>query len=171
MDYPSNFPLPEYGSYTGGINSGNMRSQTPFPEPNQTRIFNSATTQIAMTFTMKKTFFNAWFTWVKDNGYQWFVMPVVSGHVPDYITSNSRLRFISDSSLDYQGHDWVRASITGELIPGDRSENGALKVYPNTITAGSPSAPAIDTITAGTPSAPATDTITADLYGYEFERQ
>ena len=170
MDYPSNFPLPDYGSYNGNINSGNIRTQLPFPEPNQKRVFNSATTQIAMTFTMSKSLFNTWFTLVKDNGYQWFVMPTISSYVPDYITGNSRFRFISDSSLDYLGHDWVRVSITGELIPGDTSENGANKIWLHRIIAGTPANPATDRILAGTPASPSTDRIIADLYGYEFER-
>lgn len=170
VDYPANFVLPRYDTYSGIRESGLLRSAAPTPEPNQIKTFNSAITQLNLSFAMSKTAYAEWEPWVRANAYDWFVMPVVGPHAPDYITSDSRVRFISDIGFNYAGHDWYEVNVSAELVPNDVGLNSADKVYLNFIISGTPGSPAVDIIDSGTPANPAVDIIYADLYEYEFQR-
>lgn len=166
--YPSQFVLPDYGNYIGSLNMGQIRTSMPTSNASQIEGFNSARIEISMTFSMTVDDYEAWTAWVIEFAYDWFDMPVISPHMPNYITSDSRIRFISDTALQKRGHDWISVAVTGELIQGDESLNPATATYPNWILAGTPASPSADDIDPGTPAAPSTNMIVSDLYGYEI---
>ena len=167
-DYPDIYPLPNHTAYSGSRNSGLLRSSAPSPAPNQISTFNSATTQISMTFNMTESLYDSWRGWVRANGYDWFVMPVVGPEAPDYIVSKNDVRFISDTVLSYMGDNWISVSVSAELIQNNDSLDGATPTYNDFIVAGSPALPATDIIFAGTPASPSTDIIKADLWIFDW---
>ena len=170
-EYPSTFVMPSHTSYTGAQDSGLLRSAAPFPEPNQISTYNAAVINLSLTFSMTSSDYETWAAWVRENAYDWFIMPVVSPHRPDYIVGDSRVRFISDTSYNYNGYNWVTVGVSAELVLNDESINGATPTYLDFIVSGSPALPATDVILAGTIASPATDIIVADLYAYDFVRQ
>ena len=170
-DYPDTFTAPDHSSYSGFFDAGLLRTATPFPDPSQRKVFNSGVEEINLTFSMTPTDFSAWYAWCKDNAYDFFDMNLITSRVPDYIVSKVRTRFVSDISLSYIGHDWLRTSVTAELVPGDTSQNGATRLYQDFVLAGTPASPSIDFVLAGTPDAPATDMIYGELYEFTYLRQ
>jgi hypothetical protein len=119
VDYPTNYPLPDYGSYSGTISQGLARTEVPSMRPNQNQTFNSPRTDISMTFTMKNDFLLTWLLWIRNNGYSWFRMPVISGYPPDEITEIRTVRVTSETNNVKQGDNWSSVTLAIELVPGE----------------------------------------------------
>lgn len=119
-DYPSTYPLPDGGAYSGSIRPGISRTDIPSPRPNQRNRYNAPRTEISMTFTMTNDDYQTWRTWVLANAYNWFNMPVVSHHDPDDITSTQPVRFISDINYQKRGDDWLSVTVAAEIQQGAR---------------------------------------------------
>ena len=163
--YPFELPLPDYGSYTGVVDQGLIRTSFPIAAPSQIKGFNSPTVQISLTFSMTNAQWYDWNQFITNYGYQWFTMPVVSPKNPNLITSVHRVRTISDIQYVKRGHNWVSTTIIVEMVPGDADDPLAVgeRVY-DTIVAGSPQTPSADVIVAGLPPSP--EFISASIYYY-----
>ena len=166
--YPETLPLPDYGSYSGTVDQGLVRTSFPIAAPRQLVGFNSPSVNITMTFSMHNDTWFEWSTFANTHGYDWFMMPVVSQKAPVVITSNHRVRFISDIQYQKLGDGWLSATVTAEMVPGETDDPLAPfeRVY-DWIIAGSPPTPSPDIIMAGSPPAPSPVGIKASIYKYE----
>jgi len=167
MQYPDTLPLPDHGSYAGVGDAGLVRTSLPTPAANQIETYNSERIDITMTFSMDMFTYPTWLTWILDNGYDWFEMPVISQRMPIDILSTSRVRVTSDTNLVKRGHNWISVTLGMELIPGDTPIGSPGITWPNFIYANTPTTAPADSIVAGTPTSPSADLIRAGLYDYE----
>jgi len=119
LTYPSNLPLPDYGSYIGTIDVGLVRTSVPNANAAQFINANAPTTEISMTFTGNRDLIFEWQLWALGQGYQYFWLPVVSSATPTNITSLQRCRFISNIHLQKVGDDRYSATVQAEIVPGD----------------------------------------------------
>ena len=166
-DYPTTLPLPDRGQYNGVMDYGLQRTQVPAPLPSQISAYNSPTTTISMTFSMTNDTFTEWDTWVKENGYKWFNLPLVVGNLPDIITSVQRVRIISPYEKTKRGDNWLSVSVAMETVPGDILEADTAGRAYDIIVSGSPDVPSIDIIISETVANPPADVIQGDIYFYE----
>jgi hypothetical protein len=118
LDYPAEYPLPDYGAYAGIISTGLQRSSMPAALANQVQSFNSPRTEINMSFSMDNATYISWFLWVTENAYRWFNMEVISGAQPTDILGVRQVRFMSDIAYQKRGDNWLTVNVTAELLPG-----------------------------------------------------
>lgn len=167
--YPANLPLPEYTGYTVVQSYGQARTNLPGPLKNQTTYYNAPRAVIGASWAMDDATYSTWLTWIKDNAFDWFYLPVVSPNVPVDITSTQLVRAMSPAAMTLQGYNWQRVGLTLEIQPAqDPDPLAPTPVYSDFISAGSPGVPSPDIIDAGSPGAPSPDLITASIYGYGY---
>ena len=166
--YPENLPIPDVGDYYGVIDKGLIRTAYPAAAPSQLAGFNSPTVVISMTFSMKNSQWSQFSYFAENNGFDWFVMPVVAPNAPKLITSNMRVRFISDLDYQKQGDNWLSVTVQAEMVLGDEDDpNAMLDRSYDFIVAGTPVSPSVDVMIAGSPYNPSPTAITASIYKYE----
>ena len=119
ISYPTSLPLPDTQTYSGTIDVGLLRTQVPSARAAHFINNNTPTTEISMTFKMKNDLYTFWLSWALNEGYRWFNMPVVSAGTPANITSEQRVRFISDIQLTKLGDNWLSVTVAAEIVPGD----------------------------------------------------
>ncbi len=167
--YPATFPLPDHPPYSGDLDAGLLRSNTPSAQASQIKIGNAFRPNLSLTFSMTNDQYLQWWTWVKEWGYNWFIMDTVNPHAPTDITSPRRLRFSGDLSYQKRGDNWLSITVPAELYIGDIDDPlDQVRVF-NLINGGTPTVLAPDNIDAGTPANPSNaDTIRAELYYYGY---
>lgn len=119
ISYPANYPQADFGTYSGTIDVGLVRTSVPNADASQLRNYNAPTTEISMSFSMTNDTYQTWLTWVLANAYRYFTMPVVSSATPTDITSVQRVRFISPIEYQKAGDDWGTATVAAEIVAGD----------------------------------------------------
>lgn len=165
--YPANFPSPDFGSYSGAMDMGLLRTSLPTAQASQIKIGNAMRPHISLTFSMKNDLYLQWWGWMKEYAWTWFTMDLVNPRQPDLITSNQRVRFTSDLQYRKRGDNWLSITVAAELYQGDIDDPANQGRVFNIIDGGGPSAPPADDINAGTPALPSTGgIIAAELYYY-----
>ena len=117
--YPPEYVLPDRVAYSGTIGQGLIRTTVPRSQANQIQGFNSHRIDLSLTFSMNNDDMIAWYLWVKQYAYYWFLMPVVVPRTKtDPIMSEQNIRFTSDINYQKRGDNWVSLTVAAELIPG-----------------------------------------------------
>ena len=166
--YPTNFPLPDHGPYSGTLDFGILRSSIPSAEASQIKIANAMRPELSLTFSMTNPDYLTWWEWVKEYAFTWFTMETVNPHIPTDITSSRRLRFIGDLSYQKRGDNWLSITVAAELYMGDNDDpQDVVRVF-DQIDAGEAGSPSPDNIDSGEPATPSdpTNNIRAELYYY-----
>jgi hypothetical protein len=165
--YPANFTAPEHTAYSGYMEVGLLRTSLPSAQASQIKIGNAARPQLSLTFAMTNVDYVAWWDWVKEYAWTWFTMDLVNPRQPTLITSNQRVRFVSDLQYRKLGHNWMSITVAAELYQGDIDDPANQGRVFDIIDSSGPATPPVDIINAGTPAAPSDpDSISAELYYY-----
>ena len=115
-DYPTTLPKPS--TTAGVVDPGLLRSDGGGPELEQRTSFNSVRTDFSMSFDMDNSTYKTWLAWVQANAFDWFNMDVITDRSGS-IYSNQQVRFTGPITYQKRGDNWLSASVTAELIPGD----------------------------------------------------
>jgi hypothetical protein len=165
--YPATFVQPYNRAYTGTLEIGLLRTSLPTAQASQIKISNAMRPELSMTFAMKNTEYKDWWEWVKQYAWTWFTMDLVNPRQPTLITSNQRVRFISDLQYQKRGDNWLTVTVAAELYQGDIDDPANQGRIFDTIDSSGPATPPDDIIDAGTPALPSDpDIINAELYYY-----
>lgn len=115
--YPSTFPCAMIDGYNMTVASGVIRSGHPGQA--QRRVFNTMPHTINLSFTMPVSDWNAWFDWMKSNGYRWFDMslPSLYAGLENARMSVHVIRLVSQMSAENITDKQVRVSVVAEMSP------------------------------------------------------
>jgi hypothetical protein len=106
-------------NYTGTIEVGIRRTSVPASLANQVIQFNSRRDTVTLQFQMDNNEYSEWYQWIRENGYWWFTMPIVSPYTPTLITSVHKIRFISELRYMKQGDNWLSIDVDAEIMMND----------------------------------------------------
>lgn len=115
--YPAEFPCVQIDSYQMVAGSGVIRAGNP--HQSQRRVFNTMPHTINLSFTMPVSGWNAWFDWMKSNGYRWFDMnlPSLYAGLENARMSVHAIRLVSQMSAENMTDKQIRVSVVAEMSP------------------------------------------------------
>ena len=135
VDYPPNYPRPEWQNYSGTINFGLIRSNVDAPLPNQIVSFNAPNMQMSLSFTGTNETMLLWSIWADANAWDWFTK---------------------------LGDNWLRFTVQVEMVPGQAATgeipSPIIPAFDQT-QPGTVPIPSIYAIDPGTVASPSADTI------------
>ena len=164
VDYPPNYPRPEWQNYSGTINFGLIRSNVDAPLPNQIVSFNAPNMQMSLSFTGTNETMLLWSIWADANAWDWFNIELVNPRLTDAgsVSSTVMARFISDFTSTKLGDDWLRFTVQVEMVPGQAATgeipSPIIPAFDQT-QPGTVPIPSIYAIDPGTVASPSADTI------------
>lgn len=162
-DYPATLPNPDSVSYSGGNDSGVIRTDLSVQDSNQQKVFNAQRMTVSMQFSMDNDTYTQWDAWTRANAWNWFTMNLVSSAEQTGLLSEQTVKFTGDVGYSKQGDNWLTVSVSAEILPEHVTN---IELLADTQKAGNPAAPALDRVIAGSPASPATDRIAPHIYRY-----
>lgn len=164
--WPKDFRLPEWDNYS--VNAHAQIVRTPFDSgyARQRKLRMLMPEQYNVTFVFHVRQWGLAQRWMRDIGYDWFLMPVANmvSSIAGERCKEQIVRFIADLEIAPRGRDYIEIKTTMELHPDSFLEAGLANT--DWIIAGEPDNPATDTIIAGEPDNPSDpDTVVAGTPG------